>query len=66
MMQISLLSKHDDVWLFLINELLGFSHAYRSLKQTLGSTSCPWTTILVLHCGYILNLEFILSVLLNI
>ena len=30
----------------LINVELSSSHAYRSLKQTAGSTSCPWTTFL--------------------
>ena len=30
------------------NEWISSSHAYRSQMQTAGSTSCPWTTILVL------------------
>ena len=32
----------------LMNEFINSSNAHRSLKQTAGSTSCPWTTILVL------------------
>ena len=32
----------------LINAWITSSHAYRSLKQMAGSTSCPWTTVLVI------------------
>ena len=33
----------------LIIECISSSHPYRSQKQMLGSTSCPWTAILVYH-----------------
>ena len=35
------------------------SHAYRSLKQTAGSTSCLWTTILVIRNCKFKRLNFI-------
>ena len=35
-----------------------FSHAYRSLKQTGGSTNYPWTTILVINEIELLRNEF--------
>ena len=41
----------------LINEWNSSSHAYRSLKQTAGWISCPWTTILV-RCRAIYKLMF--------
>ena len=35
--------------------------SYRSLKQTAGSTSCPWTTILVLQFMICIKLTLPLS-----
>ena len=35
-----------------INEWISSIHAFRSLKQTAGPTSCPWKTILVLNLSF--------------
>ena len=37
----------------LISESISSSHAYRSLKQMVGSTSCPLTTILLSSLAFV-------------